>query len=99
MLIRPYNADGPLLRAAIKKGARLDGIVIDAHIAKFARNAAIETREQLPDGVEFLVDPVTHKLQAPFFRAKPRTYQRLPYYFTKRYGTRAPKNQELDDLA
>jgi hypothetical protein len=99
MLIRPYNADGPRLLSAIRDGVRLDGIIIDAHIAKFARNAAIETREQLPDGVEFLVDPVTHKLQAPFFRGKIRTYQRLPYYFTKRYGTRAPRNRELDDLA
>jgi len=32
MLIRPYNADGPRLRSAIKDGAPIDGIVIDAHI-------------------------------------------------------------------
>lgn len=99
MLIRPYSADGGLLRSAIKHGATVGGIVLDAHTAKFARNAALETRERMPEGAEFLVDPVTHKLQASFFRSKRRTYQRLPYYFTKRYGVRVPKNHELDDLA
>ena len=90
-LIRPYNADGPRLLSAAKNKACFDGIVVDAHIAKFAGKAVTGTRSALESaGAEFLVDPVTHKMRRRFFRAKKRSFGRLPYFFPAEYGEDSP---------
>lgn len=99
-LIRPYNADGPRLLSAAKNKARFDGIVVDAHIAKFAGKAVTGTRAALEAaGAEFLLDPVTHKMRRSFFRAKKRSFGKLPYFFSADYGENSPPLSVLDARA
>jgi len=99
MLIRPYNADGTILESAVTQGARPAGLMVDAHIAKLAPKAVSKMRTLLNGTSSFMIDPVTHKIRKTFFRAKSKSFQRLPYFFTSDLGTDVPSLKVLDDRA
>jgi hypothetical protein len=99
LLIRPYNSDGKLLASAIANGARVSGLVVDAHIAMFVPDAVTQVRSCLGGEGSFLVDPVTFKMRYPFFRNKRNSYQRLPYYYSKKFTKSVPPMSALDSLA
>lgn len=93
---RPYNADIRLLQAAFRRGTRLSGIVVDAHMWRMVRKALEDLRADIPHDGEVFLDPVTHKIDRPFFRKKPTSYRRLSYFLGAQIGTRAPTLSELD---
>jgi hypothetical protein len=95
MYVRPFNADPPILHAAIRNGFALDGIVVDAHITKLTRASMNALRKAIPSSAKVFVDPVTHKLRKTFFRAKATSYGRLPCYLINEFGQRAPTLREI----
>lgn len=92
--LRPYPSEHPIVGGAIRRGARLAGLVVDAHMAKYGAASLGDLRKALPSHYEALVDPVTHKIRSEFFRKK-GSYQSLPYYLAEQVGTRPPKLREL----
>jgi hypothetical protein len=96
-LVRPYNADGKLVADAFRRGARFSGIVVDAHVLQLASESLQGLRRALPHDHEVLLDPVTHKIDRSFYRAKKGSFQRLPYFMTDKYGKSVPTPKNLID--
>jgi hypothetical protein len=57
--------------------------------------AFADLRGSIPEGYEVLVDPVTHKIERPYFRSKSSSYGKLSYYLFDQFPSGVPSPADL----